>query len=121
LTELNANVARASDCPPESIRSNWISCPGRASCAVSVHVTASCVKSSERSVPLPPGAGGTSSGSTNSPTCPVFPTSGAGFMCAAGVSALSASEATRMRAGRSGSVTKFSRRTIASISSSRAR
>ena len=59
-------------------------------------------------------------GSTNSAGSPVLPTSRGGSMCGAGVAADSAGVASRITALRFGSVTRFSRRMIASICSSRA-
>ena len=114
---LNENSTRAVDTPASTMPANCISCPGRASCAVSVHDAASKVKSSLFSVV--PSVDGTFSGSTNSPCSPVLPIKRGGRMLGAGDAAVSAADASRMRAGRDGSVTIFSRVMIVSRSFSR--
>ena len=106
LVELKAYSARARLTPCSTIESNCSSCPGRASCAVSVQATASKVKSSYLSS-APPLADGIFSGRTNSPRWPVLCRRGGGDMCGAGCCAVSAAVASRMIAGRSGSVTRF--------------
>ena len=115
---LNENSARAVETPASMMAANCISWPGRASCAVSVQEAAENVKSSVFSVL--PSVDGTFSGRTNSPCSPVLPTRRGGRMFGAGDAAVSAADASRMRAGRVGSVTSFSRVMICSRSFSRA-
>ena len=118
LALLKANTTRGIDVPFSTIFANCNSWPGRASCAVSVQVIASKVKSS---ILVPGGAFGFSSGSTNSAGSPVLPMSRGGLRCGAGIAVDSASVATRITASRSGIVTIPSRRTMASMSFNRAR
>src|SRR5689334_18799985 len=89
LVLLNAYSDRAVDTPRSTSDANCNSWPGRASCAVSVHVEATYVKSSICFVSADPGAAGTFSGSTNSPCWPVLLSSGGGSMCGAGCCAVS--------------------------------
>src|SRR5207237_6791561 len=95
LVELNAYSARAWETPCSTIESNCSSCPGRASCAVSVHEAAAKVKSSYF-LAVEPGAVGMFNGSTNAPCSPVLPISRGGSMCGAGWVAASASVEMRL-------------------------
>ena len=101
LALLKAKIARAVDTPCSIIASNCSSWPGRASCAVSVQVIASKVKSSICALES---ALGFEVVITNSPRSPVLPISRGGLMCGAGTAADSAVLARRMTAARSGSV-----------------